>query len=332
VAESQLKGNVRIRLKHCATMLGAGSSQANIRPVFRTPNIDWCRLPAGTVEGHEDGRVDLSWVVDAPSPWFDLAACFPYGIPQLQETLSDTGKAWRTDSIGVSQAGRPILRLTNDYGTPGGSRPGVYLCARQHAGETPGSWVLDGLLRRLAEQSERAPLVWAVPFVDLDGVEEGAYGKDRFPIDVNRAWGTPPMRHEVLVLQNDLYHWRRSCQPLLALDLHAPGYCEAAGIYAYVPSWDQPHYRELALRWTERFAQSLGAELAAPPFDRVALYASRWDPSATFANFVRRELGVLGLVFETPYALARERVLTREDYRMAGARIADVLIQSQTSQ
>ena len=115
--------------------------------------------------------------------------------------IQETGSFWRVDTIGVSQGGRPLLRLSNDYGRPKGERPGVFLMARQHSGEVSGAWVLDGVLRRFAELGEAAPLVWAIPLANIDSVEQGDYGKDNFPYDMNRAWGKLPMRHETLVLQ-----------------------------------------------------------------------------------------------------------------------------------
>ena len=44
-------------------------------------------------------------------------------------------------------------------------------------------------------------------FMYLDDVLSGAYGKDPFPHDLNRAWGDPPMRHETLVMRHDIRRW-----------------------------------------------------------------------------------------------------------------------------
>ena len=94
----------------------------------------------------------------------------------------------------------------------------------------PGSWVLDGLLRHAAQALDPSQLlIWVTPFAHLDGIVQGDYGKDPFPWDLNRAWTTPPMRHEVRVMQSDMTRWSQRCQPALVLDLHAPSPGEADG-------------------------------------------------------------------------------------------------------
>jgi hypothetical protein len=71
------------------------------------------------------------------------------------------------------------------------------MIARQHAGETPGAWILDGMLEHFSRNPNNRLLIWSIPFADIDGVEGGYYGKDRFPYDLNRAWGHPPIGAEL---------------------------------------------------------------------------------------------------------------------------------------
>jgi len=312
---------IRLVLRHARTMLGADRPEA-LRPVVRSDGRDWCRLQPGTGEQFPDGRTDISWMVGAFYSDLDVAFCYPYGRDEVEALRRETGACWRADVIGVSQGGRPMVRLSNSYGAADAHRPGLFIVARQHSGETPGSWVLDGFLRAIAELEDRAPLVWAVPLANIDGVEGGDYGKDNFPYDLNRAWGRPPMRHETLVIGTDVAVWKTRCRPVLVLDLHAPGACEREGMYAYVlrpDAWPELHGQ--ALTWAERLKASLGPAYAAENFVRTADYPSRWM-SPTFVEFAAKEHGICGLSIETPYALIGERELSREDYREAGARIA----------
>jgi predicted deacylase len=256
----------------------------------------------------------------------DIAFCYPYGLPELEALVRDCGGYWQADTIGVSQRARPLTRLSNSPGQVDGSRPGLYLVARQHSGETPGSWVLDGLLRHLATLGERAPLVWAVPLSNMDGVEQGDYGKDNFPYDVNRAWGSPPMRHETLVIQRDMQRWKARCKPTLGLDFHAPGASEADGAYFYLPDPDK--YGEQhrgAAKWADVFGAALTSQVASKQIGRVARYASRWE-TPSFVTYCCHTLGLCGLTLETPYALAGETLLTPQLYQEAGARMATAIV------
>lgn len=322
---------VDLVLEHVDNMLGGSQPQA-MRPVVRygreeRANPAWQRLGEGSVGRHPDGRAFVTWEMclpsDLPAPQFaDVAYCYPYGAPDVDALVQETGGCWQVDSIGLSQGGRSLLRLSNGYGGADDQHPGLYLLARQHSGETPGSWVLDGFLRYIATLGKPAPLVWAVPLTNVDGVEDGDYGKDNFPYDLNRAWGRPPMRHEVLALQADIRRWTERCRPALVLDLHAPGACETGGIYCYLPDPAlHSRFHQEALSWTASIKGSLTRQYAAECFERVARYPSRWEtPRCTGYCWSRH--GVCGLGIETPYALVGDLVLTRERYREAGARIA----------
>jgi hypothetical protein len=313
-------GRVKLLLRHFQTMLG-GNAAENVYPVMRLIGGDWQRLPAGTPEPQLDGQCYASWTIDVPARSADVAVCYTYGMPEVDSLVGESNGYWRADAIGVSQNGRPLVRLSNDYGQPGGTRPGLYLIARQHSGETPGSWVLDGFLREIATQGDAAPLVWAVPLTNIDGVEQGDYGKDNFPYDLNRAWGSPPMRHEAMALQGDIGRWRQRCRPILAIDFHAPGLSEAEGSYIFLP--DPRQYQgisEAARTWAEQIAKVLTPEYAASSFARVANYASRWE-TPTFTAYICK-LGICGFSVETPYGAIRGNVLTREHYRQTGRGMA----------
>ena len=313
---------VRLVLKNPDNMLG-GHRPQYMRPVVRWGDgDDWQRLGEGAIQELPDGRRSVSWLIDAPQTTLDVAYCYPYGRPEVKALIGETDGYWQLDTIGVSQKARPLWRLSNDYGREGGERPGLYLLARQHSGETPGSWVLDGFLRYIASLGENAPLVWAVPLTHIDGVEDGDYGKDGFPYDLNRAWGRPPMRHEVLVYQKDIGRWAARCRPALAIDLHGPGACETSGIYCYLADpAEHARFHQEALTWTTAIKQSLTCTYAAETFERVANYPSRWEtPRST--GYCWAQHGVCGLGIETPYAMVGDLVLTRERYREVGARIA----------
>lgn len=308
-------------LKHADNMLG-GHTPSVIRPVVRQADGNWERLGEGEVWEAPDGRRSVAWTVEMRGATLDVATAYPYGRPELEALVDASDGYWRMDTIGVSQGERPLIRVSNDYGTPESRRPGLYVMARQHAGEVSGSWVLDGFLRAMQSMGAEAPLVWAVPLTNIDGIEQGDYGKDNFPYDLNRAWGQPPMRHETLVFQNDMQRWVTRCRPMLGIDFHAPGACETAGIYTYVPDpeVDRAAYNAI-VRWVEEVEASLEADYAAESFARVARYPSRWE-TPSFRKYGWPNLGVPCITFENPYAMINGRTLTREAYREAGGRIA----------
>lgn len=316
---------VRLVLKHPANMLG-GSDLVHMRPVVRTEGSAWERLPEGIIEEYPDGRRRVFWEMGCPATWIEMAYCYPYGPPELEVLVDETRGFWNADTIGVSQQGRPIERLSNDFGVKGGETRGLFLISRQHSGEMPGSWVLDGFLRHLAAEDGQMPVVWAVPLANIDGVIGGDYGKDNFPYDLNRAWGSPPMRHEILVIQRDIGRWAERCRPALGIDFHAPGACEADGVYCYLPKPQaHPEQHQAAAEWALAIEQALTEEFAAERFGRVAEYRSRWE-TPNFVSHLCGQHGICALTIETPYALARGKLLTQGACREIGRRIAAAVL------
>ncbi len=317
---------IRLHLKHSANMLG-GHHPSAMRPVIRYDEGAWQRLPQGDFITLPDGRTDVAWSTPVPKESLDVAYCYPYGMREIEALVDTNPEVWKVDTIGVSQNARPILRLSNDYGNPEGGHIGLYLMARQHSGETPGSWVLDGFLRAIADLGRAAPLIWAVPLSNIDGIEGGDYGKDNFPYDLNRAWGRPPMRHEISVIQRDMARWRSRCRPVLAIDFHAPGASETGGVYAYVPDPDEDRGGyEAVMPWADWTEDALTPKYAADDFARVARYPSRWE-TPSFRGYAWSQVGVPCITYENPYAIARDRVLTEEDYREIGRRICKGVLQ-----
>jgi len=303
-------------------VLGAADSSICL-PVCQKAGQPWARLNQGEETRTPDGRRQLSWLIPYPAPSVDVAFCFPYGQADVGALIESSQDYWQATPIGLSQGGRQILRLHNAVGRVGATQPGIYIVARQHSGETPGSWVLDGFLRCLAQMEKTDYVIWAVPLTDIDGVVHGCYGKDGFPYDVNRAWGSPPMRHEALVVRKDVRRWKERCCPMLALDLHAPGACESDGVYAYVSKEDDlpGPLASKENKWCHALEKELQADFASPAFKRIIGYRSRWG-TPSFADYMRTEMEVPTLTIEIPYSQVRGTVLTQKSYREIGHRMA----------
>ncbi|MCX7590823.1 MAG: hypothetical protein N2255_04260 [Kiritimatiellae bacterium] len=319
------EGKVKVVLKHFDNLLGARDAGACM-PVCHPANQGWVRMKHGQEEIAPDGQRSVFWLLEHPKPTTDVALCFPYGRPELELLVTKSKGYWQMTTIGLSQGGRPLLRISNSFGRPGGDQPGLYLIARQHSGETPGSWVLDGMLQHFSVVRKNPFVIWAIPLSNIDGIERGDYGKDNFPYDLNRAWGRPAMRHEALVIQRDIRRWKERCRPLLALDFHAPGLGETDGIYCYLPNPDQSaEMHAQAQKWANVMKDSLTDEFASPDFVRVVNYKSRWE-TPNFTSFFVLDLGVCALSIETPYAMAGKTVLTQKQYREAGRRLAEAIL------
>lgn len=84
------------------------------------------------------------------------------------------------DTIGFSGEGRPLQLLhVTDNSVPASKKARVWIHGRIHPSETPGSWLLDGLLERLTDSSEVSASLrkqidfYILPFTNPDGVAGG---------------------------------------------------------------------------------------------------------------------------------------------------------------
>lgn len=283
-------------------------------PVTATPGHTWSRLKQGDENRNEHGLREISWLLPHPSPVTEVAFCFPYGAGELDNVLERARDFWRIAPLGISQGGRIMKRVYHDSGVA--HHPGVYIMARQHAGETPGSWVLDGFLRQWTLAKKGGYSIWTMPFADIDGATWGWFGRDHYPHALGRAWGDPPRRHEALVIQQDLLRWKASCKPLLVLDLQATGAFERDGVYAHA---DQQSAEET--KWCNVIRNELKSDYAAAEFLRVDQDSSR-SAGSTFIAWARQTLGVPAIRLLLPYTQTAAGVLTQKSYREIGQRLA----------
>jgi hypothetical protein len=153
---------------------------------------------------------------------------FAVTIPYLQKDLAafldhHADNPHLTKSVlATSRKGREVELLQI-----GSVRPQVHavlVTARHHAAETIASYVLEGFLQEALSESEAGVdfrkrfALFAVPFVDKDGVEEGDQGKNRLPHDHNRDYGSESIYPEIQAIKElDRKHDFR-----FALDFHCP--------------------------------------------------------------------------------------------------------------
>lgn len=140
-----------------------------------------------------------------------VAYCFPYNWAYLQQRI----KTWsaspcvRVDTLGTSYEGLPIQMLTVTRGAQQAEANGaeasraeagkthIWIHARIHPSESPGSWQLDGLMDALlaanpvAEAYRNQSVFYVVPFINPDGVYGGYSRSNALGINQEINWNHP---------------------------------------------------------------------------------------------------------------------------------------------
>ena len=320
---------VRLILANPEQTLG-GLDWSKNKPVYRSPDTKWQRTDKPIAIATSGGRTEWAYDLPGAGDAVEFAFCFPYQGEDFEAAISEIDDSFHTEEIGISPHGRRILRVRNKY--QASDLPGVFLTARHHAGETPGSWVLEGLLRYVARSPKLRDTVawWAVPFVNIDDVVEGSYGKDPWPWDISRAYMHAGLkRAEARAVALDIRRWAKECKPLLYIDLHAPTHREREN---YVP---------IASADDEVFEQSPGAK----PFAEIYLAQMPQGIRSSFAwkdtsgwvtryeglsssGWVRKELSIDAFTIETSYQGNEKVDYTIADYQRMGRTLAETIFQT----
>lgn len=314
---------VRVVLANPEQTLGGPDWSTN-HPLFRTRDAHWQRtgdpLPLATPAG----RTEWAWDLPCPDGSVEFAHCYPYQLADMHATLGELHAPWVRETIGVTIHGRAIPAVYSEK--PDGNKPVALLTARHHAGETPGAWVLDGLLRAVdADRSLRERVAWsAIPMVDLDDVVEGSYGKDPHPHDCNRAYGVI-CRPEVAAVMHECYRLKGLGLALLC-DLHAPSHRERRS-YVPIRGWSKDAViNPIAREFGERFQQAVPSPLRSsiahvlPPTTARSRY-----PGTSASRWVTEALHTDGVCVETSYHGTESRDYTVADFRRIGQSLAETI-------
>lgn len=296
---------VRLRLANSMQCLGGLEQWTSNCPVARCDNGPWERVPCK--ENHwNDAQVLQTWFeLPVRGKTLAFAFCYPYQEAQLLETLGQC-PSFRSETIGWSNKGRPIRRVYNTASPSSPEKPGIYVIGRQHSGETTGTWQIDGMLRYLSSPAGAETLDrfawWFVPFVDMDGVEEGFYGKDQVALDLNRAWHPAfPRRVELTAIERDLSRFRQCSQPRMLLDMHAPGHGERDCYFVVGADTSDAFREELRRIWTQLTAQYGQAGIQPPLFKEKPPGSNTSAQAGMTSAAYAHHTGMNGSTYECTY-------------------------------
>lgn len=277
-------------------VLGGGGLAAAV-PVYHD-GLRWRRVPSRFC-AYDPDRNEFRFRVPCRKTHNQIAYCFPYGWEQVNafvDELADAGLV-SVRRIGESRGGRAFRLLEFGHGPAH-----VWVTARHHAGETPGSFVLEGLVRGALKAPGllEAFSFHVAPVMDVDGVAEGRYGKNSAPHDHNRDYVARPVYPETAALM-EATSWATRAD--LFIDLHAPCPGDHSFPVPVAESFASTDY------WTRmwQFAQYLEALAPAGCPAQIAEWprdSMNWCDEETAQNstaYFYLNHGTLAMTIETTY-------------------------------
>lgn len=268
-------------------------------------------------------------------------AYFSFGMPyqesHWQAFLAGLGHHSRLQLAPLCQSekGREVdsLWLRCDSGAPACR---VVITCRHHSCEMMASYTLEGLIRWLLEDEEAAWFrqhaeLWAIPFVDKDGVEEGDQGKNRRPHDHGREYASECIYASTKAIRQQAPVWGDG-RLRVGLDLHCPYISGPQNEHIYqVGSPDESIAEE-----QRRFSTLLESVATGPlpyttsdflPYGEGWNKADNYKDKAPFSHWFGRVPGVtLASTIEIPYANARGVEVNQESARRFGVDLGKALV------
>ncbi len=288
--------------------------------------------------GREDGRRDrFTLTVPEDANEVILSYGMNYTRRDWDRFIASLPSAAAVDlaTLATTRKGRdvPLLRLGR---LDGQAAHRLLLTARTHACEMMANYVIEGFLaaavaddevgRWFASQVELA----AVPFMDVDGVEEGDQGKNRRPRDHNRDYAPPHAHVETAAL----VAWARTFfdgRPVTAIDLHCPWIHGGYNEQVFQPGaedparWDQQQRFATLVSRIRQGPISYGPDLDLP-------FGQDWNTGANYhqglstSRWAATQPGiVLATTMEIPYATASGVEVNPASLRALGRDLAHAL-------
>lgn len=306
---------------------GPREGWANARPVFSADGEHWQRVARAEYVNDGKGAGHFSFTVPVVGPRTFVAYCYPYTTAPLMSLLRELPdrQGIRVGELCRSVENRPVpyLRLGN-HDAP---RRAAWILARQHAGESPASFAVEGLIRQLTRLE--APMLGSlgetayhiVPMVDVDGVFHGRYGKDERPVDFNRDWSDHPTRPEIVALSRAIAASATQRGPSLILDLHASHNGDTS-CYLFGSAREGVESGSSGGHGQERFARLLAEEAGTLGFRETDLRPGQ-NAEGSARNTLRKRHNASVLTIELSYHLSHGGAyLTPAYYREFGAALA----------
>ena len=131
-----------------------------------------------------------------------FAFCYPYQVANFEHFIKPFFglKNLKREKMPLSEKGREQQFYA--FGNPNAEKC-LLLTARHHACEAVANYVLEGLVEWFLKEDSAITdtcKIYLIPFMDIDGVEEGDQGKSRFPHDHNRDYLPAPIYSSVRFL------------------------------------------------------------------------------------------------------------------------------------
>ncbi|MDF2667881.1 MAG: hypothetical protein K0R67_187 [Paenibacillus sp.] len=219
----------------------------------------------------------------------------------------------------------PLLLIGNPF-----ADQHIIMTSRHHACESPPSYLLEGLLEHYLAQTESSFLkhflIHFIPFVDIDGVENGDQGKSRAPHDHNRDYILNPIYNSTKAIAD----YVKLHDLAVGIDFHSPFKWGGRNDTPFIVKKASPRKEE-----NERFGRLLqsmtshragSGDITYDPVHDIEMGEDWNQPHGTNCSaYFERQNMKLVFTFEFPYFGKDSMIFTPDKCRLFGTDFAQAL-------
>lgn len=259
---------------------------------------DWFRIDTA----YDNGQLVFQHTAEHDSIYYAYFA--PYPVERYRQFIADIIDldAAVYEPLGATLDGEPLDLFR--FGEPAQDKHNLWIIARQHPGETMGSWWMEGFLPRLMDEGDAVAMalreqavIHVVPLVNIDGSRRGHLRTNAAGADLNREWADPsPSRSpEVYAIRNRMDGV--GCD--FFLDVHGDEAIANNFIAGGegIPKWSDKHQERL-----DHFKSTL--KILSPAFQTVEGYPVDAPGTANLkiaANQIAARFDCLSMTLEMPF-------------------------------
>lgn len=234
----------------------------------------------------------------------------------------------RLDTLCITEAGHavPVLFINKSAKQ---AKQKIVITARHHACEMMASYALEGFIATLLDDAfaglrDNVEFL-IIPFVDLDGVEHGDQGKNRYPRDHNRDYSQESIYETTKAIRSFVPKWAED-DLVATFDLHCPGLVGSGHELLHLVG----SKNSAAAKQEERFAAILSDNLTRGltfGTDGLLSFGTSWNvgaseqAGASFRSWVQTEFQQVKLAttIEIPYANNQGQQVSKDNLLLLGA-------------
>lgn len=321
-----------------------GAAGRTLRFYFTESRAIGARGPAVSLDGGASWR----WLgfPDGPPNSFAYTfetdeARFSFGMPyQVEHWQAFTaalpaGSGFFQEELCRSRKGRPVPLAR--FGCQQSPDHRVALTCRHHCCEMMANYVLEGLIRFILTDADPEAVwlrtkvgFWVVPFVDMDGSEDGDQGKNRKPRDHGRDYAGESIYPETRAVREQLPVWSDGSLSA-AIDLHCPWMADGRNEQVYLVGSPDSRVAEQQVVFSKLLEACTSGPIPVSASQFLA-FGQEWNVASNttqglpFPKWAAALPGVkLATGIETPYANAGGAEVNAATARAFGADVARTL-------